>query len=82
MRDDPISLAGLLSVDHHLTEHNVEELPPSVGNSCCLDVDVPTLHGFGAVKVKPWVEEGSVLASDDPTLRLRGEGGKVQFWLI
>ena len=69
-------------VDHHLTEHNVEELAPSVGNSCCLDVDVPTLHGFGAVKVKPWVEEGSVLASDDSTLRLRGEGGKVQFWLI
>ena len=82
MRDYPISQAGLVSVDHHLTEHNVEEFPPSVGNPCCLDVDVPTLHGFRAVKVKPRVEEGGVLASDDPTLGLRREGGKVQFWLI
>ena len=82
MRLDPISQAGLVSVDHHLTEHNVEEFSPSVGNSCCLDVDVPTLHGLRAVKVKPGVEEGSVLTSDDPTLRLRREGGKVQFWLI
>ena len=82
MREDPISQSGLVSVDHHLTEHNVEEFPPSVGNPCCLDVDVPTLHGFGAVKVKPRVEEGSVLASDNPTLGLRREGSKVQFWLI
>ena len=82
VRLNPISHAGLLSVDHHLAEHNVEEFSPSVGNSCCLDVDVPTLHGFRAVKVKPGVEEGSVLASDYPTLGLRREGSKVQFWLI
>ena len=82
MRLDPISHTDLVSVDHHFTEHNVEEFSPSVGNSCCLDVDVPPLHGFRAVKVKPGVEEGSVLASDYPTLGLRREGSKVQFWLI
>ena len=64
-------------VDHRLTEHNVEELPPSVGNSGGLDVDVAALHRLGTIEVEPWVEESCVLSCDHPALRLRRQGGEI-----
>ena len=77
-----VRLLYVSSVDHHLAEDNIEEFPPPVGNSGRLYIDVTPLHRFRAVKVKPRVEERRVLTSDDSTLGLRREGGKVQPGLV
>ena len=44
----------MLSVDHDFAEDDVEESPPSVGNSSRLDVHVAALHRLRAVEVESW----------------------------
>ena len=69
-------------VDHHFTKHDVEQFSPPVWHPGCFHVNITTFERFRAIKVKPRIEERSVLPCDHSALFLRRQTGIVKLRLV